>query len=298
MLTTHITIAIITYQRPNSLQLTLEAIAALVMPENSKLSVLVVDNDVAQSAALVVQGLAGFPFPLRYVNQPQKGRGFARNTALDETLDEDYLAFIDDDITVAPDWLVEMLECCIQNQAQFCTGNLRYLYPDDAPRWVGDCGLFQSKANGKTATSASTGNLLIDRQWIAVQGLRFPLGIAGEDMFFTSEAYRRGALIMTCKAAHATTRIENDRINVLWVLRRAMRNGANRSVLYKRLDGPGSMIVASCRHAAQMAFYATGAAILACMLRRPWILVVEHGGMALGYIAGIFSVRSVIRFNS
>jgi succinoglycan biosynthesis protein ExoM len=288
-----ITIAIITYQRPESLRSALAAISSIIVPKSTEICILVVDNDRSQSANVVVEAADWLPFSTRYVVEPQKGRGFARNRALDETIDQDYIAFIDDDVFISADWLSAVLKCCVLNQAQFCSGNLRYLYPDNAPRWVKDCRLLQSRATGKQLISVATGNLLMDRQWIATHHLRYPLDVACEDIFFSHFAYRRGACIMTCIEAQATTRVESERLNIAWVFRRALRNGANRSMLYRHLYGRGGMLIFSCWRGGQMCFFASGAMFLACIQRRPWIRVVEHAGMALGYVAGMFGSSAV-----
>ena len=70
-------------------------------------AILVVDNDPAGSAADVVASTAS---PLvRYVHEPATGIAHARNRALDETVDDELLIFIDDDERPMDGWLAAML---------------------------------------------------------------------------------------------------------------------------------------------------------------------------------------------
>src|SRR6266496_3094435 len=101
MLPVTLTVAVLTYHRPEKLRVSLPLILDQVRQVNSdadgRLSadVLVIDNDPAASAELVAKSIGSEQ--LRYVVEPEPGISAGRNRALDETADRDLLVFIDDD---------------------------------------------------------------------------------------------------------------------------------------------------------------------------------------------------------
>src|SRR4051812_14376856 len=118
---TKLSIAIITYKRPQSLQKTLAALAKIMCPKDTELQLLIVDNDADRSAKSVFDS-AVFTGEKHYVAQPLLGRGYARNTALDAALDSDYLVFIDDDIIPEVNWLKALYDTALNYQAAMVQG--------------------------------------------------------------------------------------------------------------------------------------------------------------------------------
>src|SRR3954471_8661560 len=96
-------ICICTFRRP-FLAETLRSLAALER-EGTDVRLIIADNDKVPSAkSLVDQAREGFPFPVTYLHAPSSNICIARNACLDAAL-ADYVAFIDDDETVSPQWL-------------------------------------------------------------------------------------------------------------------------------------------------------------------------------------------------
>lgn len=94
-----------TYNRSESLARALESVAASIVPQPIEWEVLVVDNNSSDQTKAVVKAFCDqHPRRFRYVFEPQQGKSYALNTGIREA-SGDILAFVDDDVTVEPDWL-------------------------------------------------------------------------------------------------------------------------------------------------------------------------------------------------
>jgi GT2 family glycosyltransferase len=84
--------------------------------------ILVVDNAPSGPSSFL---LVRDEFPgVRYVREPSRGLDFARNRALTESSSE-IVAFIDDDVVVAPDWLSRIHDVFRESgQIAICTGKV------------------------------------------------------------------------------------------------------------------------------------------------------------------------------
>ena len=93
-----IAVAVCTRERPAELARCLASLSALSPPPRE---IVVVDNAPTSDATrTVTKDVPG----VRYVREPRAGLAVARNTAVGATT-ADILAFTDDDVTVAPDWI-------------------------------------------------------------------------------------------------------------------------------------------------------------------------------------------------
>jgi glucosyl-dolichyl phosphate glucuronosyltransferase len=100
-----ITVILCTYNRCESLARALQSLAESQLPESTKWEVLVVDNNSNDQTRDVVQEFCRkYPTLCRYVHEPEPGKSRALNNGICAARG-DILAFIDDDVTVAPTWL-------------------------------------------------------------------------------------------------------------------------------------------------------------------------------------------------
>jgi succinoglycan biosynthesis protein ExoM len=123
----HIAVCIPTCRRPRMLADCLAAVARLISPGGCIVSVVIADNDAGESARAQVEGLRPtFPWPLHYVVEPERGLAAVRNRLLHAALDlkADWIAFLDDDETPAPDWLGALYRTAREHQADVVTGPL------------------------------------------------------------------------------------------------------------------------------------------------------------------------------
>lgn len=132
----HITLAIPTFNRADSLAETLNSVARLETPSNTSIEVLVVDNsstdhtfEVAHKAALLS------PVLLRYVVEKQPGLCFGRNRALRDARGE-HIVFLDDDIQISHFWLFGYLTALEAFAADCVIGPVFPVFPEPLPSYA------------------------------------------------------------------------------------------------------------------------------------------------------------------
>jgi succinoglycan biosynthesis protein ExoM len=136
---------------------------------------------------------------LRYIHEPRRGISMARNAILEAALDlsADWVAFIDDDETAAPNWLAELMAAAKRYNADVVQGRVEPIYPEPTPFWIVPP---KSRADGHEKGAASTNNVMFSSWIIRADGLglrfseRFAL-TGGEDTDFFARAYDAGAKI-------------------------------------------------------------------------------------------------------
>lgn len=139
-----ITVILATYNRCESLRTTLSCLSKQVLPEETTWEILVVDNHSSDGTRAVVEEFCRrYPDRYRYLFEPRPGKSRALNTAIRES-DNEVLAFIDDDVTVDPNWL-DRLTAPLQSSEWSGAGGpvlLRWSCPPPdwmplAPRYLG-----------------------------------------------------------------------------------------------------------------------------------------------------------------
>jgi len=99
-----ITVAIATYNRCQSLALTLEAVSNQSVLDGVEVEILVVDNNSTDGTRATVEAFVARDARFRYVFEGRQGVSPARNRALADARGE-WLLFTDDDIEPATDWI-------------------------------------------------------------------------------------------------------------------------------------------------------------------------------------------------
>ena len=239
----HITVCILTFHRPTGLAQALDGVGCQDLPVDlaSGLKVLVIDNSPDGSARIVVERCRrqGHPWPLAYVHQPLKGISHARNAALDNTGDADFLAFLDDDEIPQRQWLWQLAKTQQRLNADVVAGPVLPVFSSTPPVWLA-AGRFLEPArhaDGAPLQTAYTGNVLFRRRLAVGRGLRFDpqLGIiGGEDIDFFHRLRQAGAEIRYCDQAIAHETVPPERMQLGWLVRRWFRTGNSDALLYMR----------------------------------------------------------------
>lgn len=225
-----IAVCIVTYNRPASLAKTLGSLAQLRLPDAGT-DVLVIDNDAQETARDTVTAMQQrFPLPLHYHVETRKGIPHARNRALELAAEYDYLAFIDDDDTAAPEWLYLLYQTVRDNNADVSKGLIAYRFaPENAH--LASLGIFGNppQQTGEELDSAWTNNVLFRTALYKETGLRFDTDFTasgGSDHHFFRTAKQHGARIVMCREAIVHTAIPVERTTTRWLGRRHLRVGA------------------------------------------------------------------------
>src|SRR5262245_48553854 len=98
-----ISVCICTYNRSESLQRTLESLAAQPNANSSATELLIVDNNCTDDTCQIVEAFR-LSLPVRRAIEDRQGLAHARNRAVTESRG-DILLFTDDDVRFGPCWL-------------------------------------------------------------------------------------------------------------------------------------------------------------------------------------------------
>jgi succinoglycan biosynthesis protein ExoM len=243
-----VVICIATYRRPGLLAALLGSLAGVRFREGApRISVVVVDNDAQGSAAPVLERVraAGFPFALTGLVQAERNISLARNEGVRWALARgaEWVAFVDDDETVSPEWLDELLAAQRRTGARVVSGPVRARYAGPVPGWIARGGFFESPggADGSERVTAATNNVLVDAALLRGEegpfDPRFGTSGSGDSLFFM-HAQRRGARIVWAARAWVEETVPSSRARGGWILRRAFRVGNGALWCERALDPP------------------------------------------------------------
>lgn len=127
-------VVIATRNRRGSLASTLAALAAVRRPPGLHAEILVADNGSTDDTAGLLAGPMGGDWILRRVTEPRRGKSRALNAAL-ALVRCDLIAFLDDDVRPAPDWLEHTVHALSTQRADAVTGEVR-LAPNLVRDWM------------------------------------------------------------------------------------------------------------------------------------------------------------------
>jgi succinoglycan biosynthesis protein ExoM len=227
---TSISVCIATYRRLERLEALLSDLSRQQLLPSE---VIVVDNDAEGTARAVVERClaARPPFPIRYDIQPRKNIALTRNRTV-ELASREWLAFVDDDERAPDSWLAGLAAAVCEHAADGVLGPVDPVVPEDAPRWIRR-GHFYDFPRMKTGTVAPPnqlrfGNLLLRAAALKSMDVMFDpaYGLTGgEDGDLLSRMTLAGARIIWCDEAIVHEPVEHSRLNLKWLLRRALRGG-------------------------------------------------------------------------
>jgi glycosyltransferase involved in cell wall biosynthesis len=130
-----VSVSICTYNRCNALRDALESVLSQ-QSDGIRYEVIVVDNNSTDETRAVVEGFLREHTNLRYIFERRQGLSYARNTAVSDARGP-LLAFTDDDVRVAPDW-VATVKRVFDNQPEvaWIGGKVLPRWPFPPPSWL------------------------------------------------------------------------------------------------------------------------------------------------------------------
>lgn len=132
----NITAVVCTFNRSDLLKIALQSIAASEMPSGMAWEILVVDNNSSDGTRAVVEDFScRHPGRFRYVFEPRPGKSNALNTAI-AVAGGDILAFVDDDVTVHPQWLCSLTTPLMNGPWVGAGGRVLPQWTSAVPRWL------------------------------------------------------------------------------------------------------------------------------------------------------------------
>jgi succinoglycan biosynthesis protein ExoM len=210
-----ITLGVCTFRRPQMLIECLSSLAQLLAPWETEISIVVVDNEAsAQTREIVELYAAQSNHPMRYIAEPRRGIATARNAIVEAALADgaDWIAMLDDDQVVEPNWLRKMKTAQMRGSADVVKSSVAYEHPSPAPAWSfprtkpfsSRFDLRTTQTNGVLFRASLVRPVTGDGRQL---GLRFDEQFnlsSGVDRDFFARAYDRGAFIVQTKDAVAT----------------------------------------------------------------------------------------------
>ena len=119
-----VTVVICTRNHCESLRLTLGTFNDVVVPEDFKCELLIVDNGSTDSTAKVAHEDAPPAFESRYLFEPRPGKGYAYNAAIAAARGE-IILFTDDDVRVPEHWIGGMCEPILSGRGHAVAGGVK-----------------------------------------------------------------------------------------------------------------------------------------------------------------------------
>lgn len=243
-----LTIAVCTHNRSRDLSGCLDA---LLTPEIGDTTILVIDSASSPSEKLAIEAIVEARPNARLIRLDAPGISFARNTAAENATTE-WLAYIDDDIVAACDWMVNarrLLAAAPRNCAVI-GGRVDPIYPDGmqpsvGPRWRQLLSLIQIDGEGDQTEHAQvvSGNALFRREVLLAVGAFPPqLGrvgktlLSGEEKLAVDRLRDGGARIFYSDRLRVGHKIGKDRLERKWASLRAYWDGVTDQKI-RRLEG-------------------------------------------------------------
>jgi succinoglycan biosynthesis protein ExoM len=198
-------------------------------------SIVVVDNDSAQSAQPVISEFAASStIPIRYCVEPRQNIALARNKAV-ENVTGDFAAFIDDDEFPENNWLLTLLSTCENYHVDGVLGPVKRYFDEQPPEWLAK-GRFYTRPIKPTGDvvrwyEARTGNVLVRKK--ALEGTEPPFRPqfrAGEDQDFFRRKIEQGYAFVWSADAVVYETVPPARWKRSYMLRKALLRGASASL--------------------------------------------------------------------
>lgn len=271
-----VSVGLCTYKRPQVVQ-TLESLFnQKVTPAFSFTEIIVVDNDVEQSAQTLIQTLqVPAHINLIYVSEPEKNIAGARNQILKHA-SGDWLALIDDDEVASPVWLSEYVKAVSNHQAVAFFGPVISIYPQGCPDWI-RLGQFFDRPQHKDASRMQAGatcNAFVDMSVVRREQLEFSRAYGltgGEDSHFFYRLHQAGQSLLWVSGAVVEEEVESRRLTAEFLRKKHFRIGQT----FSRYRGVQPGKAAQFQYYIKLLAKRWGAACVALVLQLPALFSVQ-----------------------
>ena len=239
----HISVCICTYKRPHLLTNLLEELQKQRTSDLFSFSIVVVDNDVNESAKTIVEDFKQKSLVnIDYFIEPGQNISLARNKAV-VSARGNLVAFIDDDEYPEPNWLFNMYKTLIDISADGVLGPVLPYYPDGTPRWIVKSKLCElpSHRTGKVLRweETRTGNVLLNSNIFNGNNIPFDphFGLTGgEDQDFFRRTMSKGRHFVWCNEGVVFEIVSPERCRRSFYLRKYFQMGGRTGELVKKMS--------------------------------------------------------------
>ena len=234
---TRIVIGIPTFKRPLGLERLLNSLNQIEVTEDIKVSLLIADNDPndQQGYDYCKKFEKQCKFEVKAILVPEPGIPNVRNALLDEGFNKllaDFIAMIDDDEIVEPQWLLQLYATSLKTNADVVGGYVLPYFTAPPPSWTEGLDLYyRPKMNdGLVYQIYGTTSVLISSSiWTKFNQPTFNTSYrmsGGSDNEFFSRLKSLGAVFAFAAKAISHEFFEESRITKPWAKERAKRIGS------------------------------------------------------------------------
>jgi succinoglycan biosynthesis protein ExoM len=210
--------------------LLLDSLLLQELTNDIKLEIIIVDNDIAESAKPVFeQYLDTDNFSFIYYSQPLKNISVTRNIGV-QNASGACIFFIDDDEIASPSWIRLLLETMDKYNADAVFGRVLSHFGESAPNWIKKSYIFNrpSPPTGTPTYHPRTGNCLIKASIIKqIEGPFDPgYGVTGgEDTYLFGKLKKMGFNFVNCREAWVSEFQPPSRTKTIYLINRAFFTG-------------------------------------------------------------------------
>lgn len=167
------------------------------------------------------------------IAETRVGIPYARNAAIETAVNRnlDALVFIDDDEWPSREWLAALVHTWQMTRADIVLGPVGAVLPNNAPSWAHRSGIFDKDrkvGEGVEIRTAYSFNTLLSRRTLETLGPSFdPIfcRLGGSDHDYFKRAGPAGLRSVWSPRALVYEEISQERLSLLWVLKRGYRIG-------------------------------------------------------------------------
>jgi len=229
----HISVCICTYKRPILLSRLLEILEVQKTENKFSYSIVIVDNDYRGTVNnMVYLSKVERKIAVQYFIEPVQNISLARNKAI-QNAKGNLIAFIDDDEYPEEDWLLNLFKSYKEYNVEGILGPVLPSYEIEPPEWIKNGNIFIRKSykTGKILkwNETRSGNFLIKKDIFDALDKIYDVSFGktgGEDTDLFKRMIEKGHTFVWCSEAIVYESIGSERLQLRWILRRALRTGA------------------------------------------------------------------------
>jgi succinoglycan biosynthesis protein ExoM len=235
---TTILVSICTYKRTELLQALLDSLLVAKVQTGMEISIVVVDNDVAESSKSLCNEY-GLTNKVKYFVESERNISIVRNVGLTYANKNkfDYVLFLDDDEYICKDYFKHMQGTIEKLTPDVVIGPVITLYHQNTPSWITSSKAFERgrRETGTIVNTGNTGNALVSVNAVSRVGLFNPEygRSGGEDSDFFYRCKSNGLSMVWCDEAEVYEYLEMDRCSLKYLMIRARRGGQTYSKIRK-----------------------------------------------------------------